>query len=65
MTETHEEDYCPTVEGVIKKGQAVITCPHCGRTHYHSPEEGHRASHCGDARGKGGYIIVLPNSSMN
>lgn len=34
----------------------VECCPHCGRRHYHTPEEGHRTAHCEDLSGEG-YIL--------
>lgn len=32
----------PTVEAQNSKGNAVITCPYCGRKHYHGIGEGQK-----------------------
>ena len=33
-----------------------FACPLCGKDNYHSPEDGHRASHCECWRGMGYFI---------
>lgn len=42
-----------------KKGQAVITCPHCGNLHHHGWGTGYRSPHCSDMkmRDKGDYFV--------
>jgi len=42
--------------------QWVFHCPVCKREHWHSPEPGHRAPHCGDPGRRQfprGYVLAL------
>ncbi|HKY96349.1 MAG TPA: hypothetical protein VJL35_00715 [Gemmatimonadaceae bacterium] len=56
----------PRVLAEIRKGQAVIKCPFCGKEHFHGAVAGHRASHCSSPRPVNpGYEIILPNEADN
>ncbi|MGO1385740.1 MAG: hypothetical protein ACTHU1_13270 [Arachnia sp.] len=41
-----------------------VTCPHCGRSHLHSPSVGHRAAHCELGRAMDGYIVTDPDGLL-
>ena len=56
----------PKVLAEIRKGQAVIRCPFCGKEHFHGALAGHRTSHCSDPRPENpGYVIELPDTEEN
>jgi len=47
----------PEVPAKLVNGQLHVKCPDCGRVQYHSPEYGHRVSHCpGKLRNRGGEL---------
>ncbi len=55
------EQTIPTFVVTILKGQAVFTCPTCGKRNIHGPAEGLRVSHC--PCWPHGYEIKLPDDA--
>jgi hypothetical protein len=41
----------------------VFDCPWCGREHWHSPEPGHRLTHCHAPAAPREYVLLRPGEA--